>query len=213
MGLKRRLALIREFGSYFRAKYVVGFEPPSGPLLDPETLAWVINKLYSAKLYLEFGCGGTTIMANDLGVPTISVESDRSYAAVVQASLARPSLTKIVTPAMGFTGPWGMPLFSAARKGAAYIRAPFEFLRGEFPELVVVDGRYRAACALMCGYEAANCEVPSQLLFDDYALRPHYHGIEQYLGTPQKVGRAAVFDLRRSRVQIGDVQTYATDPR
>lgn len=213
MGLKRRIDLVRDFMRLVRAKYVTGYEPPGRPLLDPDTSDWLTSQLKRTSFYVEFGCGGTTVLANSLRVRTISVESDARYAAVVRDALPHPESTQIVTPPMGLTGPWGMPLFFAARKGPRYIDAPFERLTTEFPDLIFVDGRYRVACALASARHAARGGFISKVLFDDYELRDQYHVVEKYLGVPERIGRAGLFSVGRHEIPRAAICNYARDPR
>jgi len=198
---------------HLRTKYVTGFEPPGRPLLDPDTLDWLTSQLKRTSFYLEFGCGGTTVLASSLRVRTISVESDARYAAIVRAALPHPESTQILVPSMGLTGPWGMPLFFAGRKGLRYINAPFDNLTAEFPDLIFVDGRYRVACALVSACHAARAGLTSKLLFDDYELRDQYHVVEKYLGTSERIGRAALFSVVAVSFKRKAIYKHAIDPR
>jgi len=198
---------------FMRTKYITGLEPPGRPLLDPDTLDWLTSQLQRTSFYLEFGCGGTTVLASSLRVRTVSVESDASYAAVVRAALPHPQSTEIVTPPMGLTGPWGMPVFFVTRKGIRYINAPFDKLPTAFPDLIFIDGRYRVACALVSAFHAARAGVTSMLLFDDYEPRGQYHVVEKYLGTPERIGRAALFSVGMREIPPEAIREHAADPR
>lgn len=213
VGLRHRLELSRDFIRLLRTKYVTGFGAPGMPLLDPDTLGWLTTQLKRTTFYLEFGCGGTTVLANNLGVRTISVESDVRYAAAVRDALQHPELTTIMTPRMGPTGLWGMPLLFAGKKGSRYISAPFESLSAEFPDLILIDGRYRAACALESASRAFHGQATSTLLFDDYQPRKQYHVVERYLGRPKLIGRAALFKIGTCDVPRQAVSEQCTDPR
>ena len=194
-------------------KYVTGFEPPNGPLLDPETLRWLTAELGRTELYLEFGCGGTTVLANSLQVHTVSVESDAFYAQAVLRALPHPRYTQIVTPNMGMTGAWGMPLFFSRLKGGRYIDAPFSVLSDNFPDLIFVDGRYRVGCALESARRAFRASRNARLLLDDYALRKEYHAVESYLGSPTRIGRSALFLVGTHDIPGDIVHKYRADPR
>jgi len=213
VGLTRRIQLAKDFMRFLRAKYLAGFEPPGRPLLDPETFEWLTGQLKRTSFYLEFGCGGTTVLANSFGVRTISVESDAHYANVVRRALQNPESTTILTPAMGFTGPWGMPIFFSGRKGLRYISAPFNGISAEFPDFIFVDGRYRVACALESARRAARAGFTSNLLLDDYGPRKQYHVIEKHLGRPTRVGRAALFIVGAQEIPLHAIYEHAKDPR
>ena len=144
--------------------------------------------------------------------PSISVESDRFYAAAVRGALPSPEKAIIVVPRMGITGEWGMPLLGKERKGPRYVCAPFGELRNAFPDLIFVDGRYRVACVLECAREAAAAKKTATVLMDDYEGRPAYHVLEQFLGKPERIGRAASFIVGENPVSHEDVRSHFNDP-
>jgi hypothetical protein len=88
---------------FFHVRRVRGFDPPTQPNLDEETAEWLERQLRKTQLYLEFGSGGSTLLANNLSVPLISVESDRFYARAVRRGLAHPEIARIRVPRMGIT--------------------------------------------------------------------------------------------------------------
>lgn len=211
--LQGRLEKVRDLIRFFRLQRIEGFAPPTEPRLDEKAKAWLTGELHKAKLFLEFGAGGSTLLANSIGVDTISVESDRFYAEAVRSALKSPNICRILTPDMGITRQWGMPLFSTRTKGLRYVSAPFALLEGRFPDLIIVDGRYRVACALECARRAAEASATSTLLLDDYAGRSHYYMLEDYLGAPEIIGKAARFVLGHSAIRSEVVRRYSGDPR
>lgn len=172
---------------------VKGFDPPGDePFMDPEGAARFKVELAKATRYLEFGSGGTTVIADRAGIETISVENDRFYARAVASRLAGGRVRQIVID-NGLTREWGFPLFPAPYKAEVYVGAPFG--RYPFPDFILVDGRYRVACALESARQAQLRGLVATLMFDDYLERPHYHAVEQHLGTPEMAGRAALFRI------------------
>jgi hypothetical protein len=212
-GARKRLLSSVRILSFFYLQRVKGFGPPTGPQLDDETVAWLANELSGTNLFVEFGCGGSTLMADQLAVPTLSVESDPYYAAAVRGVLSHPESTKILALDMGITREWGMPMFFSKRKGLRYAKAPFEHLGTRSPELILVDGRYRVACALASAAHAARAGEPSKMLVDDYAGRPAYHILERYLGSPERIGRAALFVVGAHDVPPQAINEHSTDAR
>lgn len=209
--MKKRVSLIPDAARFYYARHVKCFDPPSRPLLDDPTAEWLERQLRITKLFLEFGSGGSTVLANRHGIRTISVESDPYYAAVVRRALKHPECTEILTPRMGLIRQWGFPVFFKARKARRYVTAPFQRLEGEFPDLIFVDGRYRVACALQSANEAAHVGATSRLLIDDYFTRPVYHVLETYLPSPERIGRAAVFVLDRREIPEDIIYNYSAD--
>jgi hypothetical protein len=207
--LPRLLALAR----FLYVQRIKGFDLPERPLLDDESEAWLAERLKSTKLFLEFGSGGSTVLANRLGVPSVTIESDRLYAATVRKALPSPRTARILTPKMGITGEWGMPVLGKARKGPRYVQAAFDCFKDGFPDLIFVDGRYRVACVLETARQAAEARCRATVLIDDYEYRPHYHVLEQHLGKPDHVGRDAIFFVGERPIDEEVVRPFLSDPR
>ena len=72
--------------------------------------------------------------------------------------------------------------------------APWEFLAQHAiePDTILIDGRFRVACALM-----SLLRLPSAsrclMLIDDYGDRPHYAGVLEFADLVSMHGRMAVF--------------------
>lgn len=190
-----------------------GLSAPGDPYLDAETLEELRARLSKATYYLEYGSGGTTVLADRMGVPTLSVESDRYYAEKVRKTLSTESSVTVLSPPMGMTKQWGWPLWGADRKGRIYVDAPYPHLGARFPDLVLVDGRYRAACALELAQQAALRGARATIIFDDYRGRQNYHFVEEELGPPQMIGRSAMFHVGERPVDPLSVQRSIVDPR
>lgn len=191
------------------AKFIVrqrtrGFDVPSRPHFDPLSEPMFEALLRQAGSYLEYGSGGSTVLAARLGVPTLTVESDRFYARSVRGAIGECARNRMLVPDIGVTREWGTPLVkrptpSRLRRWRRYVEAPFAVMNEEampFPDLVLVDGRFRVACALACAREAVLRGQAMTLCLDDYVERPWYHSVEQFLGTPRLAGRMAIFDMR-----------------
>jgi len=61
--------------------------------------------------------------------------------------------------------------------------------------------------------QAVRAHCTSTVLLDDYERRPHYHVLEERLGTPERVGRGAVFSVGDRSIADDALRTYLTDPR
>jgi hypothetical protein len=212
-GLSARVQRGRDFLRFLYTQRVKGFSAPGRPHLDPETSDWFEQQLRITGLYLEFGSGGSTVLANKLSVQSVSVESDRFYADAVKSALQRADLAEIIVPRMGFTSEWGMPVFGRRKKGGRYVGAPFGQFEEQFPDFVLVDGRYRVACSLEVARQANIARAECQLMVDDYGGRPFYHVLEKYLGTPRRTGRAAVFRVGQNVISEASVRRFLSDPR
>ena len=190
---------------------VQGYPTPEAPHFDNPTLERFKHELSKARLYVEFGSGGSTIAADRQKIKTVSIESDPFYAKAVKNGLSPDTTVKMIVPNIGLTEDWGMPVLNYGRKGERYVSAPFD--GSAFPDLILVDGRYRSACALEAARRAKLSGATATLIFDDYDSRPHYHQVEQFLGEPERVGRSAVFIIGEQTVLRDAVAAAAKDPR
>jgi hypothetical protein len=186
-------------------KRTIGFRIPDAPHMDPEGAAEFERSLEAARFYLEFGAGGSTVMAARLGKPGISVEGDPHYLRDVRRKLKRiPNDIELIHVDIGRTEQWGhphdrRPTDENVARWAEYVAAPFRRLKDQFFDLVLIDGRFRAACALKTISEARRRGAAVRILLDDYHNpedpRPHYEVIEHYASLTRLAGRMAVFDI------------------
>lgn len=191
------------FLKFLYVQRVSGFTPPSEPFLDPEALSEYKRLLAECRSYLEFGSGGSTLLAARLEKPTLSVECDRFFAASVRKAIGVAKAVEVIDVSIGLTREWGHPVFTRPtperlKRWRRYSEAPFVKIaeRGVFPDFVLVDGRFRRACALRTAAAAAAAGMPVTIMIDDYLDgRDHYHSVEKFLGAPRKVGRAGIFEI------------------
>ena len=108
--------------AYRTAKVVIGnrmrhFDVPTGPHFDEESTRYFRQELAKARNYLEYGSGGSTVLANQLVTNLVSVDSDASFLADVRAKLSqadRRAVAKLIHVNIGLTVDWGMPVFRKA---------------------------------------------------------------------------------------------------
>jgi hypothetical protein len=192
---------------------------PKRPVLTlPPEAAEAVRESYArAATILEYGSGGSTLIAAELGRRVFSVESDAAWLAGMQAWFAANPPAGEVTMHhgdVGQTGGWGKPLgTAAARKYSGYATSVWD--RADFvaPDVVLVDGRFRVACFVTTFLRTAR---PLRLLFDDYVGRPHYHVVERLSVPVAHAGRMAIFDLQPAalpRAEFGWIAASFADPR
>jgi hypothetical protein len=197
---------------------------PSEPYFDEESTAYFRAQLERARNYLEYGSGGSTILANRLVNMLVSVDTDGNLLADVRRKLAeqsRRALTRLIHVNIGLTLDSGMPLFTKptrrrVRRWEDYPTAPWRYLRSiaQQPDLILVDGRFRVACVLESLLSLSPLSN-TRILVNDYVDRPHYHVVERFADF-ERVGRMAVLRPRRliDRIQVRRlVRQYSADPR
>jgi hypothetical protein len=157
--------------------------------------------LKQSKIYLEFGSGGSTLLACRLGVPVIhTVETDRDFLrATVDDCRAADSNVSLYPHLVeiGRTKQWGYPIDESGKHNwPLYVTHPWtEIMKsGLAPDLVLIDGRFRVAAFL---YSFALCPRGARIFVDDYRDRKHYHVVERLAKPRAFHGRMAEFRKRR----------------
>lgn len=189
------------------------------PHMEPEGLAHFERRLREAKIYLEYGAGGSTVLAAQLGVDVIhTVESDKNFLEALRQRVSQCQVpTRLHTHYvdLGPTKEWGMPIdLGCAARWPRYCVAPWaNFIgAGIQPELILIDGRFRVACFLASLLFA---RLGTVILFDDYFNRPHYHVVEKHVPHNARAGRMAEFivpaEMNRQHV-IVDLLAAVTNP-
>lgn len=169
------------------------------PWLDEEAGEYFLQRLRQSNSFLEYGSGGSTVLAKSLGKPFISVETDRFLQKAVRKKIGLLAPDQHLDYAnIGWTWVHGYPVFRSVnaarlRRWKAYVELPWRYAaQGHLPDLVLIDGRFRVAAALTsCVYLAGASD--SRILVDDYAPRPWYHPVAEYARLLEMKGRMAVF--------------------
>lgn len=188
----------------------------------PSAEADALREAYAkAQVILEYGSGGSTLLAAEMpGKQVFAVESDRVWVDRLQTwsdahPPARNSSVDIMWCDIGPTKEWGHPkgmddyLHFASHPLAVRDRADFVQ-----PHVVLVDGRFRAGCAMAAAFRGT---APVKVLIDDYLRRRHYHRVERFFGRARNVRthcvlsrRAAPHTCRRPRTDNRNDDTALT---
>jgi hypothetical protein len=190
--------------------------------LERPLAALLRDSMFDFQAYLEWGSGGSTLVAVQSAIPRIvSVESSPEW---LERMCEHPSILTAVNasrltfecPDLGPTRGWGYPVHDIGRRRASeYHLSPVLQALDESPNgpwLCLVDGRYRVACAMAAvGLLPAN----SLVIVDDYERREHYHVVEEVMESSRMIGRAVVLevpkDVNPTWAQIWSA--HAKDPR
>lgn len=211
-----------ELTRFFYHQRAVGFSVGDEPWFDEASSANFRRLLAKARSYVEYGAGGSTVLADRTDVATVTIEGDPYFAEAVRKKIRPHGTVKLHVADIGTTVEWGAPMFkrlTPARKAAwlGYVDSAYEEIRAlkrPLPDLVLVDGRMRRACALEAIRQGQAGNHPTTVCFDDYTPREHYKEVEKLLGKPQIVGRMAIFDSASARpVARDDVLQAAQDWR
>ena len=196
-----------DFLSFILTQRITGFRIEPTPHFDSKkTTEWFIHHLNNSRSYVEFGSGGSTILAAQQKIPFISIDSDSYYLSAVQKYLITNQFTHtnqhLCHKSLGLTGRWGKPVLkrwmppSRIQKFKGYSNISdilSQYPLPTPPDLFFLDGRFRAACALQIARYMHTRSTQWTLIIDDYIFRPYYHVITPFFTNLETIGRMAAF--------------------
>lgn len=174
--------------------------PPIRPDMPPAESEFFERMLRRSSVYLEYGAGGSTVLASQLVDKVISVDSDRRFLEALEPLVSKSPADFIPMHVdIGITEEYGAPLFRSPTprrmsRWRRYPEAPWMYFdkAGAPPDLILVDGRFRVACVLESLIRLPT-ESPTTILLDDFLGREHYRPITPFIRDFQLAGRLASF--------------------
>ncbi|MBO9479268.1 hypothetical protein J7382_17115 [Shimia sp. R11_0] len=181
----------------------------------PEERAFVEAEYAKHKVLLEYGSGGSTLLAAQQDHPLVmTVENDKTWAQNMTQTLAQlypDAPVKLHWVDTGPTQAWGRPRSNGAERGwRNYPKYALNIWDQPFfrhPDLILIDGRFRTACFMTA---LMRIERPVTVLFDDYANRRRYHWIERHAPVQEMIGRMAKFRLQPTQWNAKDLTRILT---
>jgi len=144
-----------------------------------------INNVKQSKHYLEFGSGGSTFLAlMNSNADVVSVENDIKWIKHLKEwNLIRKNDNKrlhFYYANTGKIGGYGWPTDIKADRDLfpIYSNGVFKDIVNNKYDLVLIDGRFRVACALQT---ILNTDDNVKILIHDFTNRPDYHEILKFL--------------------------------
>ena len=155
------------------------------PSMSPDELQLLIDHVPRNGICLEFGSGGSSQLFFEHGVDRLySVESDNAW---IIKLLDNPTLNKNkkqgtwipIHADIGETKSWGKPVAESPDiEWLNYHQYCWEKIPEKRFDLILIDGRFRVACACQC---LLRCETkPTTFVIHDFWNRPHYHVLLKY---------------------------------
>lgn len=143
---------------------------------------------------LEFGCGGSTLVAARQVQRIVSVDSDPDWLRKVGAELEPLPVEFTAFHAdIGPVGDWGYPIDeSRLRDWPLYHSRVWRHLRGS-PDIVLIDGRFRVACLLQA---VIHCNPECVFLIHDFD-RAHYQSVLRHTDLLAQVETLAVLRTKQ----------------
>ncbi len=185
-------------------------ETPVRPdLTMPREEAEALAEAYrGAGVILEYGSGGSTVMAGEMTGKTIfAVESDpRWLRRMADWFAANPPVSPVTLHHgnIGETRKWGHPKGEADwRRFADYPLSVWDRPDFRHPDVVLVDGRFRVGCVLATALRILR---PVVVMFDDYTPRAAYRAVERFVAPVGRIGRMARFEVTPMRLEMADLR-------
>jgi hypothetical protein len=170
------------------------------PHILPKDKELFYRYLDKATRYFEFGCGGSTYQA--CLRPNIeqiySVESDRAWHTKLQSSLPKRAGVQLFLVDLKTNGAsWGYPGPTCTEQERITYSDSILAIRPEESQrldLVLIDGRFRVACALKVFNSISDSCI---VLFDDFLNRPKYHVVLDYYEVVEQTSEKVMAVLRK----------------
>jgi protein O-GlcNAc transferase len=151
--------------------------------------------LSNSKYYFEYGSGGSTYEASMFSniECVYSVESDKEWVKKIKLILPNNSKTTFFFVDLQSNGNWGNPGKDCKVSDYKQYSDAIHLVDKSKIDTVLIDGRFRVACALKC-LELSNAVI----LFDDFLDRPKYHIVLEYYDIIEKGDRLVCLKRKSS---------------
>jgi hypothetical protein len=165
------------------------------PLLGDEEKRLYYKYLDRATNYLEFGSGGSTYQACECkNIKKIyTIESDEQW---VEKLITNPTIKNaidkieiLLIDLQAESNNWGYPGKNTNHGDWVKYPSVVEKINMKIVDLVMVDGRFRSACALHCFSKISDSTV---IIFDDFWNRKWYHVVLDFYYVVERKGRMAI---------------------
>jgi hypothetical protein len=191
------------------------------PHMRPEEVAAVERFMRSGvSRYMEFGMGGSTLLAARCGIETIiAVDSDIAWVTSIRnhpeiEPLVRQGSAAILHADIGPIGAFGAPTSREfLSRWINYIKAPWAECetRNVQPQLVLVDGRFRVASCLSVfiawHLAAIGTPAPTILLHDFVPERPSYDRVNEFF---DQVDAVQTLRVLRPKIAASPLLAFTT---
>ena len=133
----------------------------------------------NAASYVEFGTGGSTVLASrHVRERIVSVDSSQEWLDQVRSACTNSSVApELLYADIGATGDWGFPTDNQSRhRWPSYHSDVWNIEGSSDADLYLVDGRFRVACFAQV---VLHCRPSAIIGIHDFASRPAYHRIRE----------------------------------
>lgn len=184
-------------------------------VMHPKEIELFRKYIQSSKNYLEFGLGGSTIYTLIHSECIIyCVDSNQSWLDFMKKyTIIQNHYHKRLNVFLENIGPtkkWGFPVDESHKElFPDFSKNIYSQIPTEDIDLVLIDGRFRVACALMAVIQFYTRREHVHIMIHDYTIRSEYSIIEKYLERIDGSDTLMVFKIKEE-VDLDEVwQDYA----
>ena len=143
------------------------------------------NSLIKSKFYFEYGSGSSSLLAVKLKKKFISIETDKSFYSLINKLIPKKYKNSIKYVNYGPTKYDAIPIiptFFIKKKiyQYAFFLENVTNYKKIFPDLILIDGRFRVMICLSMLYLQIKNNVKSKIILDDYKNRTHYKVLKEF---------------------------------
>mgnify|MGYP001323333655 CR=1 FL=1 len=172
---------------------------PNKPQFSYKDFVYFRKLIKNKKNIMEYGMGGSTIYLIKRNKNLISVETDKNFLEIIKSKVQNIKLHKsaLFYENIGETNLWGYPIDNRINKKnlirwKKYIGSPWRYIKTKnFPNLILIDGRFRVACAVLA-VKKIKFKRQSLVFFDDFNQRDYYNDVLKVAKVIKKLDRAII---------------------
>ncbi len=149
------------------------------PRMSEEETALFLSFVRNSRQYVEFGTGGSTVLASKhVKHSILSVDSSQTWLDKVSSAChACQTTPELMLVDIGPTGDWGFPTDGSTKScWPNYHSAIWKHEQSSDADLYLVDGRFRVACFAQT---VLHCKLTAIIGFHDFSSRPDYHCVRE----------------------------------
>jgi predicted O-methyltransferase YrrM len=179
------------------------------PYLSNNDLVMFYKYLNKAKIYFEYGSGGSTYQANirDNIKKIYTVESDKDWLNKLKENIKKNNITYFFNEMDSRPNTFGRCGENATNEQKInYSNQIMKLSKKEKGsiDLVLIDGRFRVACCLKC-YNIIRDKC--LIAFDDFLNREYYHVVLDYFDIVEKTvdNRMVILKKKKNKIVPGEL--------
>ena len=183
------------------------------PRMSNEEAALFLAFVRNSRNYVEFGTGGSTVVASrHVQSSILSVDSSQDWLDQVSTACAS-SQTKpeLIFIDIGPTGEWGYPIDASMKsRWPDYHSAIWKMPHSARADLYFVDGRFRVACFAQIVLHGN----PNAIIgIHDFGSRPRYHCVREIAREVATAGDISFFrPLAEKDAAEAILRSFRTEP-